>query len=90
MTDTMTEERTNDVGGIAADRLKSFVERIEREEEAKKEIADGIKEIYQSAKSDGFDVKALREIIKLRKKDRETLQEDEHMRDLYMTAVGLE
>ena len=90
MTDTMTEDRVTDVGGIAAERLRSFVERIEREEQVKKEVSDTIKDIYLSAKSDGFDVKVLRQIIRLRKKDREERQEEAELIDLYSAALGME
>ena len=62
----MSEEK-HDVGGIAADRLRSLVERIERLEEEKKGIQGDIRDIFAEAKSAGFDVKAMRTILKLRK-----------------------
>ncbi len=89
MTDTMTTERTNDVGGIAADRLKSFVERIERLEEEKKGISDDIKDVYLESKSTGFDPKIIRTIIRLRKLAKEERQEQEELTDLYKMALGM-
>lgn len=76
-------------GGIAADRLKQIVARIERMEEEKKALADDIKEIYAEAKGAGFDTKILRHVIKLRKMDKAEVQEQEALLDLYMQAVGM-
>ena len=73
----------------AKDRLKSFVERIERLEEEKKEIADDIREVYAEAKGNGFDTKALRQIIKLRKIDVEERKEQEAILDVYKQALGM-
>jgi uncharacterized protein (UPF0335 family) len=81
---------SNDVGGIAADRLRSFIERIERLEEEKKGIADDIKDIYAEAKGTGFDVKIIRQIIRLRKKAKEERQEEEELLELYKSALGME
>ena len=74
---------------IAGDQLKAFVERIERLEEEKKGIADEIKEVYAEAKGNGFDVKILRKIVSLRKKDRSERQEEEAILELYMQALGM-
>ena len=78
-----------DVGGVAADHLRSYIERIERLEEEKKAIADDIKEIFAEAKGTGFDVKAMRTIIRLRKMDKADYQEQEYMIDLYKHALGM-
>ena len=80
----------NDVGGIAATQLRSFVDRIERLEEEKKGIADDIKDLYSEAKGQGFDVKVLRKIISLRKKSKEDRQEEEELLELYKSALGME
>ncbi|MDF2095964.1 MULTISPECIES: DUF2312 domain-containing protein [Aquibaculum] len=81
---------TNDVGGVAGDRLRSFVERVERLEEEKKTLQEDIKEIYAEAKSSGFDVKILRQIIRIRKQDKEERQEQEELLELYKAALGME
>jgi uncharacterized protein (UPF0335 family) len=79
-----------DAGGIAADRLKSFIERIERLEEEKAGIAGDIKEVYAEAKSTGFEVKIMRQIVRLRKMEPQDREEQQHLLDLYKRAVGLE
>ena len=76
-------------GGIAADRLKSFIERIERLEEEKKAIADDIKEVYAEAKGNGFDTKVLRQVIRIRRQDRAERMEQEAILELYMAALGM-
>ena len=73
---------------FAQGQLRTIVERIERLEEEKKTIADDIKEVYAEAKGNGFDVKVLRKVISLRKKDAEELQEEEAMIDVYLAALG--
>ena len=78
-----------DVGGVAADRLRSFVERIERLEEEKAALAADIKEVYGEAKSTGFDIKTLRQIIALRKLDQADRQEREEMLELYKRALDI-
>ena len=79
-----------EVGGIAADQLTSYIERIERLEEEKQALADDIKDVFAEAKGTGFDVKTMRQILKLRKLDKDDLQEQEHLLDLYKRAIGLE
>lgn len=79
-----------DSGGIAADRLRSFIERIERLEEEKKGLADDIKEVYAEAKGTGFDTKIIRQIIRLRKLEQADRQEQEALLDLYRQALGME
>ncbi|KAB2863291.1 MAG: DUF2312 domain-containing protein [Bauldia sp.] len=76
-------------GGIARDQLKSIVERIEKLEEEKKAIADDIKEVFAEAKANGFDVKTLRQVIRLRKQDTSERQEQEALLDLYLHALGM-
>jgi uncharacterized protein (UPF0335 family) len=78
-----------DVGGIAGERLKSFIERIERLEEEKKALAEDIKEVFAEAKGVGFDVKTMRQIIKLRKIDQDDLDEQEALLDTYKRALGM-
>jgi uncharacterized protein (UPF0335 family) len=72
-----------------ADRLKSFIERIERLEEDKANIANDIKEVYAEAKGEGYIVKVMREIIKLRKLDKATREEREELVELYKNALGM-
>ena len=78
-----------DVGGVAADHLRSYIERIERLEEEKKALAEDIREVFAEAKGTGFDVKAMRAILKLRKMDKADYQEQEYMVDLYKHALGM-
>ncbi len=81
--------READVGGIAADRLRSFIERIERLEEEKKGIADDIKEIYSEAKGTGFEPRILRQVVRLRKKEQAERREEEELIELYKAALGM-
>ncbi|MFL1462426.1 DUF2312 domain-containing protein [Roseococcus sp. DSY-14] len=80
---------TKEVGGIAADRLRSIIERIERLEEERKSLADDIKDIYAEAKSAGFEVKVVRQIIRLRKQEPAEVEEQETLLDLYRRALGM-
>ena len=75
-------------GGIAGERLKSFIERIERLEEDKAAIAGDIKEVMAEAKGEGFDTKILRKVVRLRKQDKAKRQEEEAILDLYLSAIG--
>jgi uncharacterized protein (UPF0335 family) len=79
-----------EVGGIAGERLRAFIERIERLEEEKAALAADVREVYAEAKATGFDVKTMRQLIRLRKMDRSDRQEQEHLLDLYKRAIGLE
>ena len=79
----------SEVGGIAAERLRSIVERIERLEEERKALGADIKDIYAEAKSAGFDVKVLRTIIKLRRQEPADVEEAETLLDLYRQALGM-
>lgn len=74
---------------FAKDQLKSIIERIERLEEEKKTISDDIKDVYAEAKGNGFDVKALRTIIRMRKEDADKRQEQETILETYMLALGM-
>lgn len=78
-----------DVGGIAGDRLKSFVERVERLEEEKKALGDDIKEVYAEAKGTGFEPKIMRQIIRMRRMDKDALDEQEALIDVYKRALGM-
>ena len=78
-----------DVGGIAADRLRTLIERIERLEEEKAALAGDVREVYAEAKGSGFDTKIMRQIVRLRKMDKADLQEQETLLDLYKRALGL-
>lgn len=86
----MTEEKNEEVAGIVGERLKSFIERIERLNEEKLELQEDIKEVYSEAKSVGFDTKAIRKIISLRKKSTEARREEEEILELYKAAIGLD
>jgi uncharacterized protein (UPF0335 family) len=74
---------------FAKDHLKAFVERIERLEEEKKTIADDIRDVYAEAKGTGFDVKALRTVVRLRKQDTDERKEQEAILETYMHALGM-
>jgi len=74
---------------FAKDQLKAFVERIERLEEEKKTISDDIRDVYGEAKVNGFDLKALRTIVRLRKLDSAERQEQEAILETYMHALGM-
>ena len=78
-----------EVGGIAVDRLRSLIERIERLEEEKKAIAGDIRDIFAEAKSAGFDVKVMREILKLRKMDAADRDEKELLLESYRKALEI-
>mgnify|MGYP003361816347 CR=1 FL=1 len=77
------------VGGIAADRLRSIIERVERLEEERKGLAGDIKDIFTEAKSAGFDVKVIRQIIRLRKLEPSDVEEQETLLDIYRRALGM-
>ncbi len=70
-------------------RLRSFIERVERLEEEKKGLADDIKEVYAEAKAQGFDVKTMRKIVSLRKKDPDDRAEEDALLDTYMAELGM-
>ena len=76
------------ISQTAAGQLKSIIERVERLEQEKSEIAEQIKEVFAEAKGNGFDVKILRKVIRIRKQDRAKRQEEDAIMDLYMVAIG--
>ena len=76
-------------GNISAERLRSLIERIERLEEARKAIGSDIKDIFAEAKSAGFDVKVMRQIIRLRKQEPAEIEEFETLIDTYRHALGM-
>jgi len=80
-----------DVGhnSVSKDQLRSIIERIEHEEEAKKVITDDIKDIYSEAKGNGYDVKALRTIVRMRKQDAGERAEQDAILETYMNALGM-
>lgn len=80
---------TANTGGIAADRLRSIVERVERLEEERKALSGDIKDIFTEAKSSGFDVKVLKQIIRLRKQEPADVEEQETLLDIYRKALGM-
>jgi uncharacterized protein (UPF0335 family) len=84
----MTDE--NEERNVTAERLKSFIERVERLEEEKNQILEDIKEVYSEAKGTGFDTKVMREIVKIRKADPDKRKEFEEILELYKAAVGVE
>lgn len=77
------------VGGVAADRLRSIIERVERLESERKALGDDIKDVFTEAKSAGFDVKVLRQIIRLRKQEPSEVEEQETLLDIYRRALGM-
>lgn len=77
------------IGNIAADQLRSYIERIERLEEEKAGIASNIKDVFAEAKGNGFDTPTMRQIIKLRKMEVAERDEAEHMIGLYLMALGM-
>jgi uncharacterized protein (UPF0335 family) len=76
-------------GDAAQDRLRSFIERIERLEEEKSELTADIKEIYAEAKGTGFDPKTMRQVVRLRKLEEADRQEQEMLLDTYLVALGM-
>ena len=74
---------------FAKDQLKAFVERIERLEEEKKAIADDVRDVYAEAKGNGFDVKALRVVVRMRKQDKDERAEQEAILETYLQALGM-
>lgn len=85
----MADEVTDSSQTVAAGQLRALIERIERLEEEKKTIADDIKDVYAEAKGNGFDTKAIRTIIRLRKQDQAEREEAETILDLYKAALGM-
>ncbi len=84
-----SDDSPEKTGGIAADRLRSIIERIERLEEERKALGSDINDIYAEAKSAGFDVKVLRQLISIRKKEPAEVEEQESLLDIYRRALGM-
>jgi len=87
---TTQEMESNNSGEFSGQRIKSFIERVERLEEEKKAIAEDIKEVYGEAKALGFESKILRKIVSLRKTNLEKRREENELLELYMAAIGME
>lgn len=81
-----TEEKPSNVAG---ERLRSIIERIERLEEERKALANDIKDIYSEAKSAGFDVKVIRQLIRIRKQEPSEVEDQETLLDIYRRAIGM-
>ncbi|MBN66446.1 MAG: hypothetical protein CMM94_02625 [Rickettsiales bacterium] len=77
------------VGNVAADKLRSYIERIERLEEEKAALAADIREVFAEAKANGYDTKTMRQVVKLRKMDNHERDEQEHLLDVYKRALGM-
>jgi len=88
MADGSTAIEADGATTVAADRLRSFIERVERLEEEKSTIMEDMKEVYAEAKGEGYDTKTLRQVIRIRKMDRADRQEQEALLDLYLSALG--
>jgi uncharacterized protein (UPF0335 family) len=86
----MADDITETSQTVAAGQLRAFIERVERLEEEKKTISDDIKDVFAEMKGTGFDTKAVRTIIRLRKKDHAERQEEEAILDLYKAALGMQ
>ena len=86
---TKAPAKTAETGGIAGERLRTIVERIERLEEERKALAGDIKDIYVEAKSAGFDVKVLRQLIRIRRQEPAEVEEQETLLDVYRRAIGM-
>jgi uncharacterized protein (UPF0335 family) len=83
------KEDASEAGGISGNRLKSFIERVERLEEEKAAIAEDVRDVYGEAKATGFDPKIMRRIVSLRKTNLEKRREEQELLDLYMSAIGM-
>jgi uncharacterized protein (UPF0335 family) len=89
MPSTAAAEKEQPATRFAKDQLKAFVERIERLEEEKKATSDDIRDVYAEAKGTGFDTKALRTIVRLRKLDTDERREQQEVLDTYLHALGM-
>ncbi len=83
------DDGTQDVGGVAGQRLRSFIERVELLEGEKEALMEDIKEVYAEAKGVGFDAKTMRKIVALRKMDTEKRREADEILELYKSAIGM-
>jgi len=80
---------TNDSYTVTGDELRSFIERWERLQSEKQELADGQKEVMAEAKSRGYDTKVMRKLINIRKRNRDDIAEEEAVLEMYMSAIGM-
>ena len=87
--DAVPKAQAQPAGGIAVDRLRSIIERIERLEDERKALGSDIKDIYAEAKSAGFDVKVVRTIVRIRKQEPADVEEQETLLDIYRRALGM-
>lgn len=85
----MNDESTQESYRVTADELRQFIERYERLEVEKKDIADQQKEVMAEAKGRGYDTKVMRKLVAMRKRDREDLAEEEAVLDMYRQALGM-
>jgi len=85
----MSDTDTSDSYRVTADELRQFIERIERLEAEKKDIAEQVKEVFSEAKARGYDTKVLRKVISLRKRDADDIAEEEAVLDMYKEALGM-
>ena len=79
----------SDTGEIGAERLRSFIERVERLEEDRSNLNADTREVYSEAKSAGYDARTMRQIVRLRKLEPNERQEQEHLLEVYRNAVGI-
>jgi uncharacterized protein (UPF0335 family) len=85
----MSEESTVSLSEVNGGHLQAFVERIERLDEERQGFVDDIKDVYGEAKANGFDVKIIKQVVKIRKMDRDKRIEEETILDLYLSALGI-
>ncbi|SFR36287.1 Uncharacterized conserved protein, UPF0335 family [Yoonia tamlensis] len=85
----MNDQVTDSVSTVAGDELRQFIERYERLEAEKKDIAEAQKEVMAEAKGRGYDTKVLRKIVAIRKRDANDIAEEEAVMDMYMAAIGM-
>jgi uncharacterized protein (UPF0335 family) len=85
----VVEDGPADSYKVTADELRQFIERVERLEEEKRDIAEQVKEVYAEAKGRGYDTKIIRKIIGLRKREADDIAEEEAMLDMYKEALGM-
>lgn len=83
------EQNDSQIGGIAAEALRQFIERIERLEEEKKALSADIKDVYSQCKSQGFDTKIVKKVVALRRMEEQEREETDQLLDLYKAALGM-
>lgn len=86
---TLDESLDDKPKNVAGERLRSIIERVERLEEERKALASDIKDIYSEAKSAGFDIKVIRQLIRIRKQEPADVEEQETLLDVYRRAIGM-